>query len=211
MIAKETREGSGGPGAFRLDVQLHQLLTKVPVEACYADRRRGIDASPAGFSPISGETGRNASRRCGKPRCPPPPLDRAARNALSSRLAYPLRAVASASRRLSSDHRLPVYRVEVQPGLPLLLGVRQLREGNDRRHGAALDRLAARFRMRRPRAHGRRAAATAAIRAQSGLLRRKKGLLGVRSHQCAAAASRGDRPLSRCRSRERELRRRCGG
>ncbi len=30
MIAKETREGSGGPGAFRLDVQLHQLLTKSP-------------------------------------------------------------------------------------------------------------------------------------------------------------------------------------
>src|SRR4029077_1509877 len=43
----------------------------------------------------------------------------------------------------TSDRVVPLHRVEVQPRLPLLLGLRQSSEGHDGRHCKAVNRLAA--------------------------------------------------------------------
>ena len=58
--------------------------------------------------------------------------------------------------RVPSHHRLSLQRVEVQPGLQLLLGLRQSSQGDDRGHCQPIDRLAAFDNMPRSRAHGRR-------------------------------------------------------
>ena len=92
-------------------------------------------------------------------------------------------------RRVSSDHFLPVYRMEVQSRLPLLLGIRQSRQGHDRRHCAPLDRLASRYRLPGTCADGRRGPAAAGFRAQGGRLRRPEGLLGLRPDQRTTDAS----------------------
>ena len=53
------------------------------------------------------------------------------------RLALSVHRLAREARRIPSDHFLPVHRMEVQPRLPLLLGLQQRRQGHDRRRSRA--------------------------------------------------------------------------
>src|SRR5580658_7405188 len=103
------------------------------------------------------------------------------------RMAVSLYPLTRDARGVSSNHGLFVSGIQVQSRLLVLLVVQQQGEGHDGGRGAPFDRLASRQRLSRTRTHGGRAPAAARIRAQSRLLCREEGILGLRRNQWTLA------------------------
>ncbi len=184
---QQVPEGTHAAPTYRLDVQLHELLMKPPEQPrllppppdgkqqtlptpVFPQHPELMAAPDEDFFPKNGKrtwsSQAHLSRHAG--------------------LGLSVDSLAGAAGRFSSDHRVPVQRVEVQPRLPLLLGLRQQRSRHDRGHGQAFDRLAARFRRRRAGVDGRRAAAASRLRAQDHLLRGEERASGFICRPTAA-------------------------
>ena len=95
--------------------------------------------------------------------------------------ATPVLQIAAVVGRLSSDRRVSVHRVQVQPRLPLLLLLRQPRQRHERGGRPRVDRLAAFNDVPRARPDGRRGDAPAEVRAQGRGLCGQQGVLDLTS------------------------------
>ena len=110
-----------------------------------------------------------------------------------ARLALPLHPFPGHRGRLPSSDCLFVYRIQMQSRLPLLLGLRQQSQRDDRRYGQTIHRLASRHRLPGAGLHGRRTTLAAGPDPAHHLLRGQEGLLDLSSDQCPPAAHRRHR------------------
>ncbi len=160
MAEVQTPEGTHAAPTYRLDVELHELLMKPP------EQPRLLPPPPDGkLQTLPEPVFPQHPELMTAPDEDYFPEERQAHLVHQAHLSrhagmgVSLDSLACAARRLPSDHCVLVQRVEVQPRLPLLLGLRQQRPRHDRGHSQTLDRLAARFRRRRAGVDGWRTAA----------------------------------------------------
>src|SRR5258705_13352214 len=104
-----------------------------------------------------------------------------------------------ARRRVAAAHSLPVYRMEMQSGLPLLLVVQQRSQGYDRRCGQAFDRLVALNRFARAGSDGWRAIAETKVYSQDRRLQREEEHLRLPADEWALDEAGCHRSTRRCR------------
>ena len=129
---------------FRLDVPLHNLLQQTQPQRQKLQSSEGLKTLPEPVFPQHPEliheldeadiAAHDHVLNTGKREWP---ASRIFKNMTG--WMFPYFQVAAGARGFSADHRVSLHRVEMQPGLPLLLVVRQSREGHDGRRRAASD------------------------------------------------------------------------